>query len=472
MQVAILSGIYAEGASPDFRTSYPRNLVPVPKETGISGGYLRPADGVADAGSGPGICRGGINWNGALYRVLGTKLCRVGADGLVTDLGDVGSGGQVTMDYSFDRLAVASGGRLYYWDGTTLTQVTDPDLGTVVDMQYISGYFMTTDGENLIVTELADPTQVDPLKYGSAEIDPDPVLAIDELRTEAYAFGRYSIEVFQNVGGTGFPFRRIDGAQVMKGVVGTHAYNALQDTFVFVGSGRGEAPGVYQMVPGNVAKVSTREVDEILAGFTEAQLSVTAVETRVDKHHQHVLIHLPDRCIVYDAMASKTMGVPVWFVLDSGLLHPSTYRARHFVWCYDRWNVADPLSARLGRMTPDVSTHYGAEIGWEFGTAVMYAEGLGAIVHDIELVTLPGRVALGMSPVVWTSHSDDGATWSQERPTPAGRQGQRAKRIAWRRQGQLRHWRVQRFRGTSDAHLSVVRLEVQIEPLNTKAGRG
>src|SRR5574343_408597 len=176
MQVAILSGIYAEGASPDFRTSYPRNLVPVPKETGISGGYLRPAYGVADVGSGPGICRGGINWNGALYRVLGTKLCRVGADGLVTDLGDVGSGGQVTLDYSFDRLAVASGGRLYYWDGATLMQVTDPDLGTVVDMQYISGYFMTTDGENLVVTELADPTQVDPLKYGSAEVDPDPIV--------------------------------------------------------------------------------------------------------------------------------------------------------------------------------------------------------------------------------------------------------------------------------------------------------
>jgi hypothetical protein len=472
MQVQILSGIYANGSSPDMRTSYPRNMVPVPKETGISGGYLRPADGIADAGSGPGICRGGINWNGSLYRVMGTKLCRIGVDGLATVLGDVGSGGQVTLDYSFDRLAVASGGRLYYWDGATLTQVTDPDLLTVVDMQYIGGYFMTTDGEYLVVTELADPTQVNPLKYGSAETDPDPILAIDELRTEAYAFGRYSIEVYQNVGGTGFPFRRIDGAQITKGVIGTHAYDSLQDTFMFVGSGRREAPAVYQMVPGNVAKISTREVDEILAGFTEAQLSVTVVETRVDKHHQHVLIHLPDRCLVYDAMASKTMGVPVWFTLDSGLLHPSTYRARNLVWCYDRWNVADPLSAKLGRLTDAVSSHWGQPVGWEFGTPVMYAEGLGAIVHDIELVTLPGSAAMGASPVIWTSYSNDGATWSQERPMPAGRQGQRAKRIAWRRQGQLRHWRVQRFRGTSEAHLSVARLEIQIEPLHTKQGHG
>lgn len=472
MQVSILSGIYAEGSSPDFRTSYPRNLVPVPKDSGISGGYLRPADGIADAGDGPGIDRGGINWNGAMYRVMGTKLCRIGADGLVTVLGDVGSGGQVTLDYSFDRLAVASGGRLYYWNGAALTQVTDPDLRTVVDMQYISGYFMTTDGEYLVVTELADPTAVNPLKYGSAEVDPDPILAVDELRTEAYAFGRYSIEVFQNVGGTGFPFQRIDGAQITKGIIGTHAYADLQDTFIFVGSGRREAPAVYQMVPGNVTKVSTREVDEILAGYTETQLSGVVVETRVDKHHQHVLFHLPDRCMVYDAMGSKAMQVPVWFTLDSGLLHPSTYRARNLVWCYDRWNVADPLSPRLGRLTPDVSTHYGQAIGWEFGTPVIYAEGLGAIVHDVELVTLPGRVPLGADPIIWTSHSFDGSTWSQERPTAAGRQGQRTKRIAWRRQGQLRHWRTQRFRGTSDAHLSVARLEIQIEPLRTKGAGG
>jgi hypothetical protein len=63
MQIPILNGIYAD-AAPDFRTSYPKNLVPVPKQTGISAGYLRPADGVVEAGTGPGVGRGGINWNG------------------------------------------------------------------------------------------------------------------------------------------------------------------------------------------------------------------------------------------------------------------------------------------------------------------------------------------------------------------------------------------------------------------------
>jgi hypothetical protein len=87
----------------------------------------------------------------------------------------------------------------------TLTHVTDTDLGPVVDMLWIDGYTMTTDGTSIIVTELNDPTSVLPLKYGSAEEDPDMVTGLIKARDEAYALGQYTIQVFQNVGGNGFP---------------------------------------------------------------------------------------------------------------------------------------------------------------------------------------------------------------------------------------------------------------------------
>jgi hypothetical protein len=147
MQVPILSGIYADN-TPELRTAYPVNMVPVPKASGISNGFLRPGDGIVANGTGPGVDRGGINWNGVCYRVMGTKLVTVASNGTVTVLGDVGGPTTelVTMDYSFDVLAIASGGRLYYWIpvNTTATsvwnptapilrQVTDPDLGVVLD---------------------------------------------------------------------------------------------------------------------------------------------------------------------------------------------------------------------------------------------------------------------------------------------------------------------------------------------------
>ena len=182
MQIPILNGIFAD-SSPDLRTSYPVNLVPVPKDSGISKGYLRPGDGIVANGSGPGIDRGGINWRGELYRVMGTKLVEIDSNGVVTELGDVGgpTNEMVTMDYGFGRLAIASGGRLYYWDESSLVQVTDPDLGLVLDVVWADGYYMTTDGSSLVVTELSDPTQVNPLKYGSSEVDPDPIVALLKL---------------------------------------------------------------------------------------------------------------------------------------------------------------------------------------------------------------------------------------------------------------------------------------------------
>lgn len=464
MQVPIVNGVYVDPVG-DFRTSYPRNLVPVPKETGISKGHLKPAEGIAAFGTGQGADRGGIQWNGVCYRVSGTKLIRVNADGSTAVLGDVGPGDQAALDYSFDMLGVASGGRLYFWDGSSLRQVTDPDLGYVRHVCWIAGYWLCTDGTSLIVTDLNDPFSVNPLKYGSAESDPDPIMAVDKLRNEAYAFGRHTIEVFQNIGGTGFPFQRIEGGQVPKGIIGPSASVSIGNTFAFVGSGRGEAPSVYLMVPGDTQSISTREIDTILLEYTEDELAGIVMECRVTKQHQEVFVHLPDRTLVYDIAASKVVGEPIWRTWDSGVASPATLRARGVVWCYGKWVVGDPTSSAIGVLDESIGEHFGQTVGWDFGTLVLYNEGNGAIVHELELVALTGRVKAGADPVVWTSYTLDGETWSQERPVQAGRQGERLKRLAWRKQGKLRNYRMQRFRGTSDAHISFARLEVQVEAL-------
>jgi hypothetical protein len=465
MQIGIVNGIYTDNG-PDIRTSYPVNMMPVPKQSGISNGFLRPADGIVSNGTGPGIDRGGINWNGVCYRVMGTKLVTVASNGAVTVLGDVGgpTNTLVTMDYSFDRLAIASGGRLYYWNGA-LTQVTDPDLGVVLDVVWVDGYFMTTDGTSLVVTELTDPTQVNPLKYGSSEVDPDPVVALLKLRNEVYALNRNTIEVFDNVGGDFFPFNRIDGAQITKGVVGTHACCVYLEAIAFLGSGRNEQPGVYLGANATATKISTQEIDQILLGYTEAQLATVKMEARNDKNHQHLYIHLPDRTLVYDAAASEELQDRVWFTLTTSQVGFSQYRARNFVWAYDKWLVGDPQSNSVGYMVQDVGSHWGQVVRWEFGTVIVYNDSMGAIFNAMELVALPGRVALGIDPIISTSYSVDGVSWSQDRPIRVGTTGSTSKRLCWFQQGHMRNWRIQRFRGDSQAHLSFVRLEAQLEPL-------
>ena len=468
MQIPILNGIYTDNG-PDLRTSYPVNMVPVPKQSGISNGFLRPGDGIVANGSGPGVDRGGINWNGICYRVMGTKLVTVASNGAVTVLGDVGgpTNTLVTFDYSFDLLAIASGTRLYYWNPATntLTQNTDPDLGIVLDVVWVDGYFMTTDGEFLIVTELTNPLQVNPLKYGSSEVDPDPVVALLKLRNEIYALNRNTIEVFDNIGGTLFPFNRIDGAQIQKGVVGTFACCVYMEQIAFLGSGRNEAPSIYMGAAATAQKISTQEIDELLLNYTEAQLATVKMEARNDKAHQHLYVHLPDRTLVYDGAASQVLGEAVWFTLTTTVVGFSQYRARNLVYAYDKWLVGDPQSSNIGYLVDTIGTHWGQKVRWEFGTLIVYNEGNGALFHELELVSLTGRVALGVDPQISTSYSLDGLSWSQDRFIRVGTIGNTKKRLAWFQQGNMRNWRIQRFRGDSDSHIAFARLEAQIEGL-------
>ena len=466
MQIPILNGIYTD-STPELRTSYPVNLVPVPKTSGISNGFLRPGDGIVANGTGTGIDRGGINWQGELYRVMGTKLVEINSAGTVTVLGDVGgpTNQLVTFDYSFDELAIASGGRLYYWDGSTLTQVTDPDLGVVLDVVWVDGYFMTTDGEFLIVTELSNPLVVNPLKYGSSEVDPDPVVALLKLRNEIYALNRNTIEVFDNVGGELFPFARIDGAQIQKGVIGTQGCCVFIDRIAFLGSARNEAPGIYVGAAAITEKISTQEIDTLLLEYTEAQLALVKLEARNDKSHEHLYVHLPDRTIVFDASASKALETAVWFTLTTTLAGFAQYRARNMVWVYDKWMVGDPQSSNIGYLVQDIGSHWGQQVRWEFGTLIVYNESNGAIFNEMELVSLTGSIALGKNPQISTSYSLDGKAYSQEKFIAVGTIGNTKKRLAWFQQGHMRNWRIQRFRGDSDAHVSYVRLEAQIEAL-------
>jgi hypothetical protein len=495
--IPIVAGIYSD-AGPDIRTAFPVNLMPVPKGSGVSQEYLRPHDGVVMLSSTEyGADRGGINWRGVCYRVMGTKLVSVSAAGTVTVLGDVGGPASeyVTFDYSFDRLAIASGGSLYYWDGAALTQVTDPDLGTVLDVVWVDGYFMTTDGEFLVVTDLSNPLAVNPLKYGSSEVDPDPVVALLKLRNEIYAINRNTIEVFDNVGGELFPFQRIDGAQIMRGAVGTHAVCVFGDEGIaFLGGGRNEPPSIYLGGNASSASLATQDVDLLLQTYTEAQLATVKLETRIDRAHKLLYVHLPDRTLVYDHAASQALQMRIWFTLTSATAGFSQYDVRNLVWAYDKWLVgASPLLGQdslllaetgdviiteggedlsvgvygfAGYLDRKISSQWGEKTRWEFVTPIVYNESKGAIFHELELVALPGRVTVGSNPTISTSYSTDGMSWSQDRFIGAGKTGDTRKRLVWFQQGNMESIRMQRFRGDSDAHISFLRLEARLEPLN------
>lgn len=460
MQIPILDGIYTDNNS-DFRTAYPVNLIPVPKGQGISAGYLRPAEGINHVADLPGVDRGGIVWRSEHYRVCGTKFVKISASGQVVEIGSVQSGGLCSFDYSFDYLAINAGNALYLYDGEDLQRVTDSNLEAICDVVWVDGYFMASDSENIIVTELNNPFEINPLKYGSSEVDPDPIVGLIKLRNEVYVLNRHTMEVFDNVGGEFFPFQRIDGAQTMKGALSKRTCCVFMDAIAILGGGRNEAVSIYIAAAGSTQKIATREIEQILSSYTESQLTNSQLESRQIEGHSWLYIHLPDQTLVYDATASQATEQSAWFILNSG----GGYKARNMTYAHNQWFVGHTTEARLGVLTDQSGEHWGEVVEWQFGTAIVYNNSTGAIFHQLELVALTGRNSFNKESKIYTQYSADGMEWSMPKFISVGKQGQRTKRLVWFQQGYMQNWRIQRFQGTSDSRISVARLEAKIEPL-------
>jgi stabilization protein len=453
--IPLLSGVGATEQA-EFVTLYPLNLEPVAIDNKISRGQLRATSGAVPLGTGPGIDRGGITWGAQHYRVMGTKLAKVAANGEATEVGDVGGAGPVRMDYSFDRLGIRSGSALWYYDGSNLTQVTDEDLGAVVDMMWIDSFWMTTDGDSIVVTELADPFSVLPLKYGSAEEDPDMVTGLMKVRDEPYVLGRHTIQVFRNVGGNGFPFTVNEGATIPYGCVSASAKCYFAGSFAFVGGGRDEALGVRVAGQGDADKISTRAVDDALAAVDDPTSIV--LESRAYRDEERLFVHLPEESWVFCARASLRVQEAVWYRVRSG----GAYRIRNAVHAYGKIICGDLNSSALGLLSDDVSTHFGDVVEWEFHAGLIQGPG---ILHSAELIGLPGRGPQGEEATIFLSMTGDGETYSAEKAISAGVAGERRKRLQWRPHQRFTNYLGLRFRGLNQAMPGFAKCEAVIAPL-------
>jgi hypothetical protein len=432
-------------------------LVPVPKDTGINRGYLGYSHGIQQTATVTGVNRGAV-WDSRRnrhLRVNGNNLYLIDSAGAATDLGAIPGAGRVAMEYSFNTTAICADGQGYLVDASNnINQITDPDLGFVFDVTWIDGYYIFTDGDNLVQTEITDETQVNPIRYGSSEISPDAVRGVGRSRNQLVAFNRFTTEFFRNVGGTGFVFARIPSAVVYKGTVGVHTKTEYLDTYAFLGGGEDENVSVW-LLSSNPQKLATREIEEILSEFTEEQLANVTMDKYRENGHDFLLINLPDgRKLVYDAAASAQLGTPAW--------HIRTWDAESFIHAYGKWWTGG--NGRIGTLE-EIGTEWGAEVERQFETNLIYAENNSVIINRLELTMLPGRTNSAIPESIGISFSSDGLIYTPEKLYSLGARGQYGHRVIARRQGKVNHYRSYRFRTFDGNRAAFARLDVDVEVL-------
>ena len=418
-------------------------------------------DSVATAGDFRFTGRGAWVKDDVPYLVQGTNLIRLNSDETITVLGTIAGSKRVSMASNESQLMIVNeSGTGYIWDGATLTTISDPDFtanGTPLSVCTIDGYFICpTADKKFIKSAIEDGLSWNALDFARADGDPDKIQAMVPFKGILYSLGLNTIEGFNDIGGSDFPFQKIRGLIVDKGLSFKHAFVVASDAFYFVGSGYNETPGIWMSNGQSAQKISTDAEDYTI----RQELQKSGIEDTFGFQYSidgayFVGFSFPEKTLVYE-ITGKTWHERSSFI-DGSLVR---WRPNALVQAYGSLYVSDSKDGRIGRLGTETYKEYGNLIYRELTSQPFSNGGDRILCPALELTMESGSGDVNTpNPQIRLSTSKDGKIFSDERSRGFGGIGQYRKRAVWRRNGRFDRYMVLRFTMTDPVNPTIIKLE-------------
>lgn len=394
----------------------------------------------ATAGSGP--IRGGHVFGGVLHVVSGEQLYSVTSAGVATSVGSsIPGSGRISMADNGDELGMVNGTNGYIYSSASGFQlITDIDFTPANTIDFLDGFFIFDRiGTNeWFRSDLLDGTAYDSTAFATAESKSDQILSVRQHKQLAYLFGEFSIEPWQNVGTANFPWQRISGGTIDRGIIAAHAFGDEDESLFFVGEDR----VAYRLGGTQLKRISTHAIEQ--EWQTYATVSDCFGLSVPWSGHKWIVFTFPTQAKtwVYD------IATNMWHERESRDVNGTAlgrWRANMAIQAYGKVFIGDAYSGKIGYL--DASTYA------EFGDP-MYAEAVGTPAHAdgkpifvsefrLEMETGVGLASgQGSDPQVMLDVSRDGGRTfdDQQAWQTAGKIGEYRTELRWRRLGNALEW--------------------------------
>ncbi|GAF75553.1 unnamed protein product, partial [marine sediment metagenome] len=297
-----------------------------------------------------------------------------------------------------------------------------------------------------IVSALNNGLSYNALDFGTAEADPDDIVAPIVFNNQLFIGGSETLEGFQNIGGADFPFRRT-GLFVPKGISSPFSIINTNGSFMWIGSGENESPAIWTLEGNKESKVSTTAIDSILQRFTEQEIDDAFSWSYAQKGAYFVGFALPTTTLVIDTITGRWHERKSQITNAKNVTETLRFRANAIVQAYGRTLASDSVDGRAGSLDPDVYTEYGREIIRRIATQPFQNNMQSLLVPMLELTTESGvgnrdtpdpKIRMDLS-------KDGGKTFKWDRTRSLGKIGEFNRRAIWRRNGRFPRFVVVRF---------------------------
>lgn len=459
LRVDIGSGFYVSDSKPFANQRCVNLYVNVPQAPAISQTSLFNVEGLREVANisvfAKDRCRGGIEFQDQAYFVCGQYLYRVSktipvvGDPIYTAvrLGFVGgNNGRVSMAENGSEIIIVNDiGEGYLYKpaaAPAFSAITDAGFyanGTPKVATYVDRYFIvTTDQKKAIISAVGDSSNWNSLDTISAEADPDAVVAPFVHRNQLYLLGSETTEQFQNIGGAGVPFRRVNGFVVPVGCSAPFSVVNVGDVVYWVGRGKNEKAAIWAFNGAAPQKVSTTAIDNQLHNLTETQINNIYSFAYSQKGNTFVHFTTPYATYVFNATNGRWHERESEITGENGIRTTKPFRVAAVVNAYNDLLVGDMQAGIIGIIDDAVVAEYGEYLISYFTTSPIENMSNSFTLPEIELL---GETGVGNqsvpSPKIRMQISRDGVLWEDPRTREMGASGARRTRMIWRQNGRF-----------------------------------
>lgn len=419
--------------------------------------------------------RGSLVMAGIVYFVNGETLYRLNRDTVDPAayshdaLGTILGGQRVSMATNGTELVILPpGGVGSVWNEGTTTftadiNVVDNDFtanGIPQYVVYIAGYFLfTTDSKKFIISNLNNALSYNALDFGTAEADPDDIVAPIVHENQLFILGTETIEGFENIGGSGFPFQK-NGVLDDTGLLSPFSIVKGDNSFRFVGASLNEGPGIYEFTGARAVKISNTAIDSILQDLSDAEIDEIFAMHYGQNGQFFTAFSVQGRSQSFEYNAVSQRWHQRQSFIDSGL---DAWRVSSIVSGYGELIVFDRIDGRIGVLNEDTYTEYGEMIFRRLDTMPFANNHKSARISSLEM-TIQAGVGNSAEPnpqIRMSRSTTGGKLFSSELSRAMGRIGQYKQRPIWRRLGRAAQYEMFRFEITDPVKVALIKMAVR-----------
>jgi len=385
------------------------------------------------------LLRGALVNGSTLYAIVGANILSITTTGVATVLGTITTTtGNVFM--------ASNGAQVLIVDGTTAGHFITISSGAVTDVTlpceasscaFCDGYFVIThlSTQEIFISGSYDASSWDALDHEYVEGSPDNLLRVMHSNHMLWMFGVSTIEVFYNSGATDFPFARVNGALIDKGLGATASVTLIDSQFYFL-SDKFE---VLRTVGYQFEKISTIHIETEIQSYATKNDAI-GYEYRIDGHVFYVITFpTADTTLVFDT----TTGF--WHEWQSYKTQGTATFGRHRgaigFFFNGKYMVGDHTNGKIYELDMTTYTDDGEYIK-RTRRAQYINKDRKRVAHSELDLEFESGIGLGgtSDPQVGLTWSDDGGnTWATVQYRSLGKLAEYSTRQRWTRLGMARN---------------------------------